>query len=1449
METHAMSAYESRQSVQEAFEDAALRRRRREVELKRLQVEDAKLELERAQLQQSRSRPRGRGTGGGPSGHKFHHPLPPGAGRGGSGPKPGAARKQRRGQGSLERRREARAAAREAALAQNAVGEDSLAARHNLRSPSAPSVLVPTVRFGLFSPLRTTALQAPPFEPASVRQRQGDLFTGSPLLHGGHQLRGTSVGDAAAAKSSRPAEAPQIPGDTQRAKYVESTNIGLTRACRGTAAFHALYSHVAERQPTNGRVEDSKRGPDHVSQMGSARWAGWTMICDMLNDSEPSNRASAVNTLRVMTNDQKRLPGEVNLPVNHESNDVAAWNSSQALLNNVYSPTDHEDDANEPGFQTRYHHADAGDSSSPEWQLWWHQLYEQQRQDAAAQRDEACQAVLEHGAVGQLVGLLNPEERVETQIAAAHVLRNVVSHAARQPDASHGCEGSIEPTVHGAAASATAAGGACDTAAGARGEHTIETDDVVQRESLSSFGAHGLTFGGEEGVRVIMEEADVVRPIIDLLESEDAVVRSSALGTVSELAHASEEARQHFFQEPALLSRLLNVVEQAPIVVAQTAGAAEEGSTCEEAQEEEEEGAEQQFDVYNNFTAAAVAPITESSSSDPRTDAGEPVPTYSRAPPGLVAPIQYVEDESPKARADVSCDRVSEPAPAGNDDVPSSVGLTDESMTRAQRACEADAPRANELDYAAMVETTAAHADRAQAMGVLKLMLDEEESAQRVRDAIEKRPGVVESIVHVATQALPPGEEAALLRSGFDPGPPLALREAHAVRAANDALLGLGGNSREVAATAVVQLLEQQADEQPGSSNQRSTSDVMDDNDKHSRPARLLAGTVPPEDDRFSTNEDESIIGNYNNRGGTDTAHDDEDEDLEECDDYDDLDEHHLEGEGDHMMSPPGLATSPPPETHPADPAYLETNRHRRRRQLAAMATLRNLVTTPDPTADEEPEQHVPDGVSLRAVRNAGGVDAVVSLLGHEDPLTQASASLTLRALVKADDKTKRHAKHVRRKRRVESGTASSDEGDDHTAASPYDLLDAQHTPPGDIVAASSSDLLCDARESDQQTPDGHATTADNGCGIVGPMPELLPKDETPSLDDGAEAHVPPEETDGGSLRAELVENELAIPRLVSVLSRGKEQPAAAVQAAAALVALVADGSEASSEDRDNPQLSDAKRDLSSPTFAVPGTAQSKDEPLFIPAAVEERDDVYSDYDVCNGAAQSKRESYEGAGLSSSTEDSTYSATCNNKPRQEHMLIKQQLRHAIESDSSVIPAIVELLQDTLEAGSGASGVARNLAETLRAIAASDLVNQMRIRDAGGVRPLMAVLAQAQQDDLASRKTGDVAEVKSNAEVASASAPDSSNQHHQQQEVFVSSHEADFGVPEQLPEAPLASSTESQQEHGDYDEAVLAMPVRDEDAAMHRTLTHIPIDPGVRRATRAHCGAARKALQR
>ncbi|KAH8093364.1 hypothetical protein JL720_4493 [Aureococcus anophagefferens] len=175
---------------------------------------------------------------------------------------------------------------------------------------------------------------------------------------------------------------------------------------------------------------------------------------------------------------------------------------------------------------------------------------------------------------------------------------------------------------------------------------------------------------------------------------------------------------------------------------------------------------------------------------------------------------------------------------------------------------------------------------------------------------------------------------------------------------------------------------------------------------------------------------------------------------------------------------------------------------NRRRRNLAAMAAMRNL----DAGVDEDALSHNGDDVlpRLQALRDAGGVDAVVDLLADRDEWGQAGAragqeseipnfkgsflgrfplagaALTLRALVRAGD---------------QGGAAK--------------------TPLDTVEEASEEDCV----------------------------------EAPPPVADEA----PVEGRCAASSRAS------AVPRLVSMLSRGRERPQAAVQAAGALVALVGD--------------------------------------------------------------------------------------------------------------------------------------------------------------------------------------------------------------------------------------------------------------------------------------------------
>mmetsp|Transcript_17400 Transcript_17400/g.51448 ORF Transcript_17400/g.51448 Transcript_17400/m.51448 type:complete len:674 (+) Transcript_17400:1886-3907(+) len=134
---------------------------------------------------------------------------------------------------------------------------------------------------------------------------------------------------------------------------------------------------------------------------------------------------------------------------------------------------------------------------------------------------------------------------------------------------------------------------------------------------------------------------------------------------------------------------------------------------------------------------------------------------------------------------------------------------------------------------------------------------------------------------------------------------------------------------------------------------------------------------------------------------------------------------------------------------------------------------------------------------------------------------------------------------------------------------------------------------------------------------------------------------VDDEEVDEETLRSELAETD-TVQKLVTMLSRGHERPAAAVQAAGALAALV--------------------------------------EP-------QEHEEPQKD------------------------------------------ILRTQLKEAVNEDDSVIPTVVNLLQNVLEEDDNDGTAARDLAETLRNVADGDLSNQLQIRDAGGVRPLLEVVAQ------------------------------------------------------------------------------------------------------------------------
>ena len=137
------------------------------------------------------------------------------------------------------------------------------------------------------------------------------------------------------------------------------------------------------------------------------------------------------------------------------------------------------------------------------------------------------------------------------------------------------------------------------------------------------------------------------------------------------------------------------------------------------------------------------------------------------------------------------------------------------------------------------------------------------------------------------------------------------------------------------------------------------------------------------------------------------------------------------------------------------------------------------------------------------------------------------------------------------------------------------------------------------------------------------------------------------EDVDEETLRSELAETD-TVQKLVTMLSRGHERPAAAVQAAGALAALV------EPQEHEEPQ---------------------KDA------------------------------------------------------------LRKQLKDAVNEDGSVIPTVVNLLQNVLEEDDKDGTAARDLAETLRNVADGDLSNQLQIRDAGGVRPLLEVVAQEDESEL------------------------------------------------------------------------------------------------------------------
>lgn len=1033
----------------------------------------------------------------------------------------------------------------------------------------------------------------------------------------------------------------------------------------------------------------------------------------MLNDSEPANRASAVNTLCVMTNDMgsnHQIHPDVGGVAAYSNNatDIAPSNEMQKLHASIDTAVLR---------QAKDQQLEAGDNSEPtaDWQAWWQQLSEQKRIDAQAQREEACQAVLEHGAVGQLVGLLNSEEHVQTQIAATHVLRNVVTHAARQPE-------TTDPDVEGLIVMRRDDGHLSEQA---RRRPTPEGD--LQRradagdeyeQSVEGGPAAGASMG-EECVKTIMEEADVVGPIIDLLDSEDAVVRSSALGTVSELAHASEEARQQFFQQPALLPHLLNVVEKARAAASPPENTANMSMSANHDQHDS-------LNYYSNGQGSATATADISA----KRDAGECTDGSSKLRGAATRQGVYLDDAGEPEQTDVW---MTDPDGSISHSRAASSGSIDELV------------EATPSLYGKTKSTTAL-SDGAQAMGVLKLMLEKEESAKRVRDAIATRPGVIESIVNVATLAPPPSEEAVLVHSGNYSGPLLEAHEARAVRAANDALLGLGGHSREAAATAVVQLLGQRSSssgsENGPTPNPRPNPEKGETHDYQHAPLSVTHCEITPELKKsyvegMAEDNRQQAASSCGNNPNDHRFDDDENPYFDELDDFDT----DTPGQLSECSNVQGLHLRSADEFNPS--------RNLQRRQLAAMATLRNLLTTPDPAAEAEEDNIISTG-SLRAVRNAGGVDAVVSLLGNQDPCTQASASLTLMAMVKADDERKRCAKRIRCKRRRD-----------------YQNLDVPcercAVEDDDIGAGIRSDSICNASDDDaseqfsnEELDNLHGESSrgtENGTDPPGTSPyndkesaSIVPTEDEPGS-------LAPNTADAASLRAVIAENEEAIPRLVSVLSRGTEQPAAAVQAAAALATLVEESPEPAttpfevvdSAEQAAQELSSEDHDAVSRPNEFEGMTDAHWQQQRTQHA-QNAQAITSSPEGCRITKTIENPHYEpttsmqsrATELSGTTLPSASSVTDSYRTRRtsKHVaLLKQQLKQAIEADSSVIPAVVELLRDSIDAGSGANAAARHLADTLRAVATSDLVNQMRIRDAGGVRPIMAVLAQARDEQV------------------------------------------------------------------------------------------------------------------
>ncbi|KAH8061103.1 hypothetical protein JL722_4399 [Aureococcus anophagefferens] len=686
--------------------------------------------------------------------------------------------------------------------------------------------------------------------------------------------------------------------------------------------------------------------------MGSAHWSGWQTICDMLHDPKPSNRASAVQTLRSLTHDGDE--GD------------ARWREGEKVER--VSRREVAPAWGEPGRGAWAPHASW--RSAPD--------------DDGHQRRRVVRAVVANGGVAPLVDLLSSTNNAETQRAAADVLRNVISSTARDDANDHEI---FVPDVLDVVDDR---------------EQVREAPRVEKPEDASFAASDGASGGDDKDDRVnrlIMEEADIVQPILGLLEHPSENVRTSALGTMSELVHNSEEARAKIFQEPELLPRLLDVADE----------------------------------------------------------------------------------------------RVGWSRP---------------------------------------------EVDAAEAVSVFKLMLDDELNSASARAAISAGPGVVKSIVDAATQALPPDEEAVLHRLGCSVGQPIDRREVWAAREANDALVGLGRKA---------------------------------DNDGREN------GFEPPRVDDDVADDDEGDDGDFN----------------------------------------------------------------RRRRNLAAMAAMRNLV---DADVDEDALSHNGDDVlpRLQALRDAGGVDAVVDLLADRDEWGQAGAragqeseipnfkgsflgrfplagaALTLRALVRAGD---------------QGGAAK--------------------TPLDTVEEASEEDC------------------------VEAPPPVA---DEAPVE---------------GSLRGELAD---------------AGGPAARVHAEPGPRAAPGGG----------PGRRRAGRPRRRPGPVPRRSPSPAPEP-------RDRSASRSPSPVRSEASEEAPEPPEGPDWERPPGDVKGGSSAN---RFDQAQLKAQLKDAIDADRSVIQTIVDLLQDMVRAEGEGFAAAHDLAETLRTIASSDLVARMRIRDAGGVRPLMAVLAKS-----------------------------------------------------------------------------------------------------------------------